>query len=106
MTAYVAEVCPSCGNLRTVCSDPGVPWYPQRSVCYASAAREQVWRMTRRRYGHPEPTQETPHQTDGLVWLTLQQDLTPEDDFFGEGSYVPGAKQPPGDQHEATESHD
>lgn len=105
MTAYVTEVCPSCGNLRSVCSDPTVPWYPQRSVCYASAAREQVWRMTRDRYGHPEPTQKTAHKTDGLVWLTTQHDLTPQDDFFGEGSYVPGAGLPPSNGEADDEQH-
>lgn len=96
MTDFLTELCPSCGNLKSVCSDPTMPWYPQRSVCYATAAREQVWRMTWERYGRPEQ-KDAKHVTDGLSWWLHREDLTPEDDFFGEGLYVPGVGLPAAD---------
>lgn len=88
MTFYVVEVCRECGNLKSVCSDPLVPWYPQRSYCYASAAREQEWRQTRKVFKQPEPTDDAPHITDGLAWWMSQHDLTPDDDFYGAQSLV------------------
>lgn len=85
MTFYVTEVCRDCGNLKAVCSDPTTLFYPQRSYCYASAGRDQTWRRTFKAYEHPKPDSESPHITDGLSWWMSQHDLTPDDDFFGEG---------------------
>lgn len=74
-------VCPHCGNLRSVCSDPDVPWYPQRSVCYATAARELTGRRVRERY-KSKPGTEVLHPTDGVsIWMA-QDDLGTADDFF------------------------
>lgn len=74
-------VCPSCGNLRSVCSDPEVAWFPQRTVCNATAAREIVQR--RLRMGH-DAAGWGPHPTDGVgVWVS-QYDLSPDDDFVPE----------------------
>ena len=99
MTAFFTDVCASCGNLKSVCSDPTIPWYPQRSYCYASAAREQEWRQTHKVFKHPEPTDDAAHVTDGLVWWVSQHDLTPEDDFYGKQSLLNGgAQQPLGDE--------
>lgn len=84
MTAYVTEVCRECGNLRAICSDPNVTWYPQRSTCYAVATVESVRRRTVQKYGHPKHDDGGLHITDGLTWWTSQHDLTPEDDFFGD----------------------
>lgn len=73
-------VCPSCGNLRTVCTDPEVAWYPQRTVCYATAARDVTVRKLAKRYEKSPPGTEM-HATDGVsVWVSTE-DLTPEDDF-------------------------
>lgn len=89
MTAYVTEVCERCGNLRSVCSDPTIRPYPQRSVCYLTAAAEQMYRRTALKFGHPETKDGgAPHETDGLQWWASLHDLTPEDDFFGEAALL------------------
>lgn len=82
MIAYVREVCPSCGNLRSVCSDPATDWYPQRSTCYATAAREVTLRRLQKKHAK-QPLHESMdlHPLDGLhVWVATE-DLTPDDDF-------------------------
>lgn len=82
MTAYVTELCPNCGNLRSVCSDPTVSWYPQRSVCYASAVRDVAWRKVHKKHPGPEPKSGELHETDGMVVWASQHDLTPDDHFI------------------------
>lgn len=91
MTDYLTELCPSCGNLKSVCSDPAYRGFPQRTHCYASAGREQMWRRTRKVFGHPAPDDPGPHITDGLTWWMSQHDLTPDDDFFGDNQPTLGA---------------
>jgi hypothetical protein len=82
MIAYVREVCPSCGNLRSVCSDPDIPWHPQRTMCLATAAREVALRRVYRKYKHPAPDDPEVHETDGMqVWVSMD-DLTPDDNFI------------------------
>lgn len=79
MIAYLTEVCTDCGNLRSVCSDPEVAFYPQRRMCYATAARDIATRRLTAKHGHPEGTEA--HPTDGMrVWMS-PEDLTPDDDF-------------------------
>lgn len=79
MIAYVTEICPSCGNLRAVCSDPNVPLYPQRRMCYATAVRDLTVRRLQKKH-KAEPGEEL-HPLDGLsVWVS-PEDLTPDDDF-------------------------
>lgn len=77
--SYDAAICPSCGNLRSVCSDPATPWYPQRSICYASAALDVVQR--RLALGHKTPGWE-PHETDGANVYVSRVDVNPDDDFI------------------------
>ena len=80
MLAEDELVCPSCGNLRSVCEDPEIGWYPQRSVCYYTAAQEVTQRRLREKHKDNEPGT-APHPLDGMrVWLS-EHDLTPEDDF-------------------------
>lgn len=74
-------VCPSCGNLRSVCSAPDAQWYPQRTECYATAARELAVRRLRKK--HPgEPGPDAVHTLDGLSLWVSEHDLSPEDDFL------------------------
>lgn len=83
MLAEDELVCPRCGNLRSVCSDPEIGLYPQREMCYVTAAEEQTWRRLREKYKDkgPEKTPLRPHPLDGMtVWMS-QSDLTPDDDF-------------------------
>lgn len=49
MFAAYSLIC-SCGNLRSVCSDPDVDWHPQESVCWASATRQ--WGVRRLQEQH------------------------------------------------------
>lgn len=79
MIAYVTDICTSCGNLRSVCSDPNVPLYPQRAVCYATAVKELTVRRLRKKY--PKDPGDELHDLDGVgVWVS-PHDLSPEDDF-------------------------
>lgn len=79
MIAYVTEICPSCGNLRSVCSDPEQPFYPQRQVCYATAVKQVTVRKLQKR--HKQEPGEQLHPLDGVgVWAS-PHDLTPDDDF-------------------------
>lgn len=80
MIAYVADVCPSCGNLRAVCSDPNVALYPQRRMCYPTAVRELTLRRLRAKHDG-EPGLEELHPLDGMgVWVSAS-DLSPDDHF-------------------------
>lgn len=80
MTAFMVEVCPSCGNLRSVCSDPERSWYPQREMCYASAALEVTQRRLVAKHEKKKRGSDL-HPLDGMrVWIS-EDDLTPDDDF-------------------------
>lgn len=55
-------------------------WFPQRTVCYASAAREVTARRLLKRHEKNQPGIDL-HPTDGVsVWVSTE-DLTPDDDF-------------------------
>lgn len=82
MIAYVTEICRDCGNLKSVCSDPERPFYPQRRMCYATATREVTARRLVDKYGHPEGVEV--HPTDGMGIWASPEDLTPDDDFLGD----------------------
>lgn len=77
MIAYVQDICPDCGNLRNVCSDPKRDWYAQRTMCYATAAREQLVRTLQKQHGDPDGGK--PHPLDGLTSWVSDQDLNPDD---------------------------
>lgn len=79
MLAEDELVC-SCGNLKSVCSDPDIGLYPQRSMCYVTAAESVTWRRLRAKHKDNEPGAK-PHPLDGLtVWMS-EHDLTPDDHF-------------------------
>lgn len=81
MVAEYELVCQSCGNLRSVCSDPAVPWYPQRAMCYAQGALEVTLRTLAEKYKDKKPQPGVSHPTDGMgVWVSTE-DLTPDDNF-------------------------
>jgi len=80
MIAEDELVCPSCGNLRSICSDSQVDWYPQKSTCWASAGQAVTDRQLDEKYGRERTAK--PHALDGVsVWVS-DQDLTPDDPFF------------------------
>ena len=98
MTAYVTEICPQCGNLIDVCSDPNVDWYPQRDVCYATRAKDITWRMIHKKHGQPEWNDPNPHPIDGWRVGAAQYDLTPDDSF--DGALRLSAQESHGEEHE------
>ena len=69
MMAYVTEICPQCGNLRSVCSDPEQPWYPHLSRCYATADQEVLVRRLQAK--HKEEPGSERHPLDGLAASVL-----------------------------------
>ncbi len=80
MLAEDELVCSQCGNLRSVCANPEVGLYPQRSMCYFTAAEAVTWRRIHAKHEDNKPGK-APHPLDGMsVWMS-DQDLTPEDDF-------------------------
>lgn len=75
-------VCQSCGNLRSVCSQEDVDWYPQRSVCNATAARELAMRQFHAKHANTKPSPDDYHPADGMSLWVSDLDLTPDDDFL------------------------
>lgn len=81
MLAESVLVCPSCGNLKSFCSEPGLALYPQREECFVTATRELAIRRARAKNKH-EPGTLALHPLDGLsVWVS-DVDLNPDDEFF------------------------
>lgn len=87
---YEKSLCPHCGNLRAVCSDPGGEdgrgFYPQRTICYASRAQTAAQRAFAARHDKAaEPSKVTGWLTpsDGWTVWASTEDLTPDDDFDG-----------------------
>lgn len=78
-------ICPKCGNLRSICSNPDLTAYPTPSTCHVSAVREQAERMWQavREGKSPESVMAAglPQATDGThIWASLE-DLAPESNF-------------------------
>lgn len=77
--AYDENVCPECGNLRSVCSDPTIAWYPQRLICYNRATVELT---TRRMSRGTDVPGWGPHLMDGSRVYAAEYDVNPDDDFI------------------------
>lgn len=82
---YDQELCPRCGNLREVCSNPEQDWHPQRLVCYASAMQA----VAQRRYaakldGKPKAEIDAirMNEADATTIWVASVDLNPDDDFL------------------------
>lgn len=75
-------ICPDCGNLREVCSDPSRDLFPQRRTCYVSAVRERSDRMWRGKHKDAKPDPGGYLPTDGVRIWASPYDLTPDDDFI------------------------
>lgn len=86
----------SCGHPSDVCSDPALPWFPQRHVCHVSMEREAAAReyarlhekkpyhdgtfeswVEKRDDAHPY------HFNDGVTIYAADTDLNPHDHFLG-----------------------
>lgn len=82
MTAEDALVCSDCGNLKSVCRQPGLVLYPQKDECFYTASRQLVERRLAEKFKKDEPGTEDLHALDGVsVWLS-EYDLEPDETFF------------------------
>lgn len=75
-------LCPNCGNLRSVCSDPDTDWYPQRLWCGATATRDMVTRRWHDKHREAKPDSLGFLPTDGAMFWASTEDLTPDDEFL------------------------
>lgn len=88
--------CPHCGNPSEVCSDPMAKWYPYRSICYATMARQAANEtyddLHKSRPYHDgqfenwgqERSERFPfHARDGVTIGVADRDLAPDDYFLG-----------------------
>jgi hypothetical protein len=78
MLAYVRDICPECGNPRSVCGDHTRTWLPRRHYCYATAARDLVKRQLQEKYKDKPPSGK-PHDLDGL---SISMDEQGDPDFW------------------------
>ncbi len=79
LMAHSALVCPDCGNLRSVCSDPSIDWHPQTATCWPTATRQ--WASEQLAKKHKEWKGEGLHPAAGRsLWVTQHE---PEVDEFG-----------------------
>lgn len=78
---WESEVCGQCGQLRSVCSDPETPWYPQRATCWSTATRTVVERRWHEKHENAKPDVAGYLPTDGVTVWVSPHDLTPDDDF-------------------------
>jgi hypothetical protein len=64
-------ICPQCGNLRSDCSDPERDWFPQESVCWATATLQSGKRDLAEFYADEKPQTGHLHPLDGVtVWAS------------------------------------
>lgn len=86
LAEYRRALCPLCGNLRAICSDPegitGHGFYPQRDICWATATREVATRAWRDKNEKARPDDAGFLPGDGVTVWASAADLTPEDDFL------------------------
>lgn len=77
-----ALVCRSCGNLRSVCSDPSIDHHPRTSVCWPTATREWAKRRLQETYKDEKPASVQLHPLDGLSVYTTEIPPPPDEDEF------------------------
>jgi hypothetical protein len=79
---YRGALCRSCGNLKSVCSDPTTPWYPQRTVCWSKATTENISRRWTKKHEKAKPDALGFLPTDGTSLWVSTHDLTSDDHFL------------------------
>ena len=87
---YDEAICPMCGNLRAICSNPeglhGEGFYPQRYECLVKAAEDRSSRIFKKLHEKDVPDADGFLPTDGIRIHVSLDDLTPDDDFLNERS--------------------
>jgi hypothetical protein len=82
LAEYEDALCPQCGQLRSICEDPEIGWYPQRHICWATTAREAATRRWAKKHEKAEPDSVGALPTDGTIVWVSDEDLTPDDNFL------------------------
>lgn len=67
-----AQVCRSCGNLLSECSDPERDWHPDVATCYATAARQWGQRTWQEMHAKTEVGPDQLHPLDGTAVFASQ----------------------------------
>lgn len=80
LLAHHELVCPRCGNLRSVCSDPSVDWHPHSVVCWPSATAEWGLRRLQRIHKSVKADGDGLHPLDGV--RVVAAPVAPEVDEF------------------------
>lgn len=76
------ERCPDCGQPRSICSDPSVDYFPQRAICWATAALRVAQRRWDRHTEDAQPDASGYLPGDGVtVWVSTT-DLEPDNDWL------------------------
>jgi len=71
-------VCPSCGNLRSECSDPNIDWHPRSTVCWNTATQGWAWGQIHERYkNHPKDVLNP--VPGAMLWLAQSEPPEGED---------------------------
>ncbi|GEB17220.1 hypothetical protein GUY44_11910 [Pimelobacter simplex] len=81
LTSFERDVCPSCGNLRSTCSDPTIDWHPRTSVCYATAAVQWGQRRLQKKWGD-KAAEDGASPLDGVAIYATDQAPEPSEDEF------------------------
>lgn len=89
LAEWRAAICPHCGNLRVICSNPegidGSGVYPQLDYCWITAAVDKSTRRFHKLHAKAEPDAAGYLPTDGaLISASLTND-SPDDDFLADG---------------------
>ena len=78
---WESALCPQCGNLQAICSDPESVWNPQITTCYSTLAVQMHNRRWHRKYENIKPDRDGWLPTDGAaVWVHPE---LPPDPWFG-----------------------
>jgi len=65
-----------------VCADRDVDYFPQRTICWATAARRVAQRRWEKRIKDANPDAAGYLPDDGVTVWVSPHDLTPDDDFL------------------------
>ncbi|VXC08880.1 hypothetical protein [Aeromicrobium sp. 9AM] len=85
LAEYEAALCPQCGQLRSICSDPATVFHPRLHTCFLTSAQQMHERRWRRKYEKTEPDRDGWLPTDGsFVWVSDDPGEPDENPFSGD----------------------
>lgn len=71
-----------CGQLRSICENPDIAWFPQRHICWSTAARTVATRRFHTKHEKAKPDEAGYLATDGVLVWVADGDLSPDDEFL------------------------